>query len=422
MFNTERLILEARRSAKSLTMLIALAILAAVLFAGLASKLTFQRPWASYRTVKAQFSDVKGIFPGGHQVRIHGVKVGIISKSELVNGKPVLTLKIEHKWGKIYKNAKLRIRPVTPLQDLYVNVVDRGTPSAGEATSKDVIAGDQTIAPVDVSRVLDTFNADTRQRLSILLSELGKGLGDNGGEKLKATFVELAPFLHVAEDTTRVLAERQAAVKRIIANFGQLSEALAKRDSDLNRFVVQGNQTLGELAQNDRPLSATLTSLADLVPVMRSSFATLQNLSGHLDPALVSLKPVAKNLKSGLVALGEFGRDAVPAFTALRPATRDLRTAVKTLPQTSSSLSKAFLQLRYQAPQFDRITSELVPCMETLNRFMNNTMSVLKYTDANGAFPRADEIVDPEAASSVFGPNAKTPSGNFKLQPSCVGK
>lgn len=420
MLNSERLLIEARRSVKSLSMLLFLAVLAALLFAFIASKLTFQRPWESYRTVRAQFADVKGIFPGGHQVRIHGVKVGIISKSELVDGKPVLTLKIEKKWGPVYKNARLRIRPVTPLDDLYVNITDRGTPSAGEATTKDVIAGDQTVSPVDISRVLDTFGANTRERMTILLSELGKGLGDNGGQKLDEAFAQLAPFLHVAEDTTRVIAQRQVAVKRIISNFGQLSSVLAQRDTDLNRFVVQGNQTLGELAVNDKPLANTLTSLADLVPVLRTSFATVEGLSNHLDPALVSLKPVAKNLKSGLTSLEEFGNDAVPALKALRPATRDLRTAVNTLPATSKSLSKAFLQLRFQAPQLDRITAQLVPCMDTLNRFMNNTMSVLKYSDANGTFPRADEVVGAESVSSLLGPNAKGNSGNFTRTPSCT--
>jgi virulence factor Mce-like protein len=407
MLNSERLILEARRSMKPLILLVLMAGLAAVTFAGIARNITFQRPWQSYRTVRVQFDDVKGIFPGGHQVRIHGVKVGIVSKSKLVNGHPVLTLKIEKKWGPIYKDAHLRIRPVTPLEDLYVNVTDRGHASAGEAKQGDIIAADQTVSPVDVSRVLDTFNAPTRERMTILLSELGKGLND-GGAKLRATFASLAPFLHVAEDTTRVLAERQAALKRVIHNFGSLSEALAKRDQDLNKFVVQGNQTLGELAQNDQPLAATLSSLGQLVPVMRDSFAAVENLSGHLDPALTSLKPVAADLKSGLASLQKFGTDATPALAAFRPATRDLRTMARTLPATSSSLSAAFSRLRGQAPQFDSLTQKLDPCMATLNNFMNNTMSVLKYTDANGSFPRADEIVDTDALSDVNSPPVNT--------------
>lgn len=418
MLNAERLLIEARRSVKSIALLVFLAVLAALAFAGIAKNLTFERPWQSYRTVRVQFADVKGIFPGGHQVRIHGVKVGIVSKSSLVNGKPVLTLKIEKKWGKVYNDATFRIRPVTPLQDLYVNITDRGTPSAGEAVQDNVIAATQTTSPVDISRVLDTFNADTRKRMTILFSELGKGLGDGGGEKLKATFAELAPFLHVAEDTTRVLAERKEAVKRIIHNFGGLSAALAKRDKDLNKFVVQGNSALGELAENDEPLAATLTSLGDLVPVMRDSFASVENLSGHLDPALRSLQPVAADLKDGLAGLQRFGKDAVPALKAARPAVNDLRTMARTLPSTSKSLATAFTRLRGQAPQFDNITRTLDPCMATFQSFLENTMSVVKFLDGNRtSFPRADQVVDTDSFPSDLG---TAPALNFKKIPSCL--
>lgn len=415
MANTERLFLEIRRSARPLTLLAGLVGIAVLTTAVLSKNLTFQRPWQSYRTVKVSFNDVKGIFPGGHQVRVNGVKVGIVEKSDLVNGRPVLTLKLEKKWGPVYKDARMRIRPVTPLQDLYVNITNRGTPAAGEAGKNDLIAADQTVTPVDVSRVLDTFDANTRDRMAILLSELSKGL-DDGGAKLKTTFAELAPFLQVAEDTTRVIADRQAATKRIISNFGKLSEALAKRDTDLNKFVLQGNSALGELARNDKPLSATLQNLGELVPVMRDSFATIENLSGHLDPALRGLEPVAADLKSGLSALQQFGKDATPALAALRPATRDLRSAARTLPATSSSLASAFTRLRTQAPQFDRITQTVDPCMETIRRFMENTMSVVKFTGPGGSFPRGDETIDTDAISDI----GTTPAINLQKTATCV--
>ncbi|WP_354700607.1 hypothetical protein DSM112329_00888 [Paraconexibacter sp. AEG42_29] len=413
--NTERLFIEVRRAARPLTLLLLMFGLAIATIVVVSKNLTFQRPWQSYRTVKVQFDDVKGIFPGGHQVRINGVKVGIVQKSDLVKGRPVLTLKLEKKWGPVYKNAKMRIRPVTPLQDLYVNITDRGTKDAGEAGENDLIASSQTVTPVDVSRVLNTFNASTRDRMTILLSEMSKSL-DDGGAKLRATFAELAPFLHVAEDTTRVIADRQAAVKRIISNFGKLSAALAKRDSDLNKFVVQGNSALGKLAENDQPLSATLQNLGDLVPVMRDSFATIEGLSGDLDPALRSLQPVAADLKTGLAALQKFGKEATPALTALRPATRDLRVMARQLPATSNSLSTAFTRLRGQAPQFDRITQTVDPCMDTIRRFMEQTISVVKFTGPGGSFPRADQIVD----TDVISDGGTSGALNSQIIPTCV--
>lgn len=408
-----RLLLEVRRSLRPFLYFMLLAVLGVVAFVGIFRNLTFSRPWEDYREVRAEFNDVKGVFPGGHQVRINGVKVGVVSESKLVDGRAVLTLKIEEKWGPIYKNAKMRIRPVTPLQDLYVNVTDRGDRSAGEATKGDIIAAQQTQTPVDISRVLNTFSADTRERMTVLLSELGRGL-DDGGVKLRESFAAAAPFLRVAERTTKLLAKRDRNVRRLVHNFGTLSDALAKKDKELNTFVTAGNATLGELARNDERFGATFTSLAQLMPVMRSSFASVRSLSGELDPALRSLAPVAAELESGLEGLERFGSDARPALRALRPAVRDLDVMAKQLSPTSKSLSTSLTRLSEQAPSFDRLTKQVDTCIEEVSLFFPNTMSVLKFEDAYGAFPRAQLTYDADTVGGV------APGVNMRRLPSCT--
>ncbi len=408
-----RLLLEIRRSLRPFVYFLILAVLGVVAFVGIFRNLTFSRPWEDYREVRAEFDDVKGVFPGGHQVRINGVKVGVVSESKLVDGRAVLTLKIEEKWGPIYRNARMRIRPVTPLQDLFVNVTDRGDKSAGEATKKDIIAGDQTSTPVDISRVLDTFNADTRERMTILLSELSKGL-DDGGVKLRETFAATAPFLKVAQRTTEVLARRDRSVRRLVHNFGTLSEALAKKDKELNTFVTAGNATLGELARNDERFGQTFTSIAQLLPVMRSSFGSVRTLSGEFDPALRSLEPVAADLESGLEALQKFGRESRPALRALRPAVTELDKMAKQLSPASSSLLRAFQGLERQAPSYDRLTMQTDTCIKELQRFFPNTQSVLKFEDAYGAFPRAQLTYDSDT------PGALVPGSNLRRLPLCT--
>jgi ABC-type transporter Mla subunit MlaD len=411
----ERFLLEARRSTKPLAILIALIFVSLIVGAIIANKLTFQRPWLSYRQVKAEFDDVKGIFPGGDTVRIHGVVAGIVSSTQLVNGHAILTLKLERKYGPIYRDATLRIRPVTPLQDLYVDVEDRGHPSAGEAGGSYVVSASQTTTPVDISRVLDTFDANTRERLTVLLSEMGKGLTD-GGVQLRAAFIQLAPFLHVAQQATDVLRRHQQEAATLIHNFGTLSAALATRDVQLNQFVRSGDATMAELASHASPLNDALVQLAALLPTMRSSFASVRALTGTLDPALASLTTVTPNLRGGLVALAKVGNDATPALRALRPAVVDLRAMADQLAPTARSLDVAFGRLQPQAPQIDSLTTQVVPCLPTIDQFFNHTLSVFKYQDANGAFPRADETVDLEPGGAV-----PVRGLNTRPLPNCAG-
>ncbi len=417
MARSDRLVLEIRRSAKPFLMYVGIGIAGLIVFLIIFRNLTFQRPWQHYKTVRAEFQDVKGIFPKGHQVRLHGVKVGIVSSSDLEDGKAVLTLKIEDKFGDIYKDAKLRIRPVTPLDDLYVNVENRGTKAAGPAGKSFIIPATDTVSPVDISRVLNTFDTDTRGKLRILLSELNKALGPEGGEKLQATFEQTAPFLHVAQQATAVMHKRDVNLKRLVTNFGELSDALSKRDSQLQRLVTQGNQTLGELAANDGALGDTFDQIAELLPVMRSTFANVRTMEANLDPALRGLTPVTESLEKGLNGLEQFGREATPALKALRTPVRNLRTMSKVLLPTAQNLSAAFTRLQPQAPQFQKLTDRTADCITDIQHFFQNTISVLKFGDANGAFPRATVVVGADTSTA-----GAIPGSGGKPRPNCAAK
>lgn len=415
MISTDRLILELRRSRRAFMMFIVFCAAGGVVLAILAKNLTYQRPWADYQEVKVAVDDVKGIAPGKHTVRINGVKVGVVSEVDLRDGKPLMTLSIEDEFAPIYRDARLRIRPVTPLQDLYVNIEDRGSERAGEADASNVIPAENTIDPVDISRVLDEFDPDTRKRLTALVTQIGRGL-DDGGAKLREAFVETAPFLEVAQRATGVLAKRQENVKGLVTNFGGVVEALAKRNAQVTKLVRSGDVALGELAANDGPFGATLGEIPQTLTAMRGSFSELRTLSGTLDPALRSLRPVAAELENGLGGLEDFGRDALPALRALRPALSDLRPMSRALVPTSQSLQTALGNLNAQAPQLDSLTDEVEHCMGSVADFFQHTLSVFKFGDGAGAFPRAEMTVDFDGFT-----NGKA-NLNTRPVPTCIKK
>jgi MlaD protein len=190
-FNTDRLKLEISRSRAAFLTYLAVTALGIYAFSVIFGKLIFQRPWDSYYNVKAVADDAKGVVTGKDQVRIAGVPVGVISQSQLIDGHAVLTLTLHSQYRPLYKNATVRLRAPTPLEDMYAQVTP-GTPSAGAIPPNGTIPEGQTITPVDISRVLDTFDLDTRQRMTVLLSELAKGLGGTGGEQLKESFGAIA--------------------------------------------------------------------------------------------------------------------------------------------------------------------------------------------------------------------------------------
>jgi virulence factor Mce-like protein len=390
--NTERLKLELARARNPFLWLIFVLLAAVVTLVLVFNNLTFVKPFEERYEIDVAFDSVKGVFEGEHPVRIAGVKVGFVSGIRTENGKGIATLNLDPEVmdGPVYKDAKLRIRPQTPLQDMYITIVDRGTEEAGAIPngSTDPISAEQTQSPVDISRVLDTFDEDTRTHLNVLLDQLTTGLAGNGRD-LREAFAQIAPFLAAAQDVTEVMADRQRALRQIVTNFADVTDMLAERDEQLNRLITAGDSTLQELASVNGPVAATIDELPNTMTALRTSFDKVRSAENQLDPALQRLMPTADEFEDGLDGLREFSNDATPALRDLQPSFRQLEPLSRELRPATNSLDKVFDQLEADAPRFDGITQTAEMCNDTaLSRFFQDSLSVLKFGDSYGAIPR----------------------------------
>jgi phospholipid/cholesterol/gamma-HCH transport system substrate-binding protein len=390
-FNTDRLKLEVSRAQVPFFWLIFLVVATIITGAIIVGNLNFVRPWDSYYTVRAAFTDAKGVFIPEDPVRIAGVKVGTVSGEKFVGGHAVLTMSLDPQYGPIYRNATAVLKASTLLDDMYVDLIP-GTPSAGRLGRHYVLPVSQTVSPVDIATVLDTFNAPTRERMTIMLDELSKGLAD-GGAQLQQGFMAIAPFLHAAQSVAQQMAQRQALLKGLVHNVGVLAGALNTRDQQITDLIRSGDSSLGSLAQADAPFSQTLAAFPPALSELESSMSAVRAAETTIDPALSSLEPVAAHLRQGLSALQRFATSATPALSALRPSVSSLRVLAYQLHPTAGSLGNALTVLRPQGTGIDQIVADTVPCLSTLQAFFQNTNSVFAYGNAYGTFPRGETTV-----------------------------
>lgn len=380
----DRVRLELRRAGKpflALLVLVALSIACASIILG---NIGIRMPWSSTYTAQVRVDDAKGVVPKKHTVRLSGIEIGRITKVELIEGQATLEIKIDAKWAPLYKDAKLRLRPETPLQDMYLDIHHRGTPRAGELGEDDRLAAERTRVPVDVGRILNVFNADTRVRVEQAIDELGAGLPDHGDD-LRAALVELAPFLEAAKRLTHETAVRRRRTRRLIHNFRLMAEELSQRDVELARLVRGGAASLTELGNNDAPLRQVITDLPPTMHQVQTTFPIVRATVDELDPAFDELQPVARALPSGMRTLREFSVAAEPSLAALRRPLPRLRALVRELEPTAAHLSTAFTRLRPIAPRLDRITRLIPACEPALAKFFHNTISLGKFYDTNDA-------------------------------------
>jgi virulence factor Mce-like protein len=258
-----RLRLEARRAVTPLLMWFALAGIG--LYAGffLFSQLGIPLPWQHQYSFRVAVDDAKGVVPGSDQVRIAGVVVGKITAVNLEGSdppEPVLTVEVGQQYAPLYRNARAELRPNTPLDDMYLDIVSRGTSSAGVIGQGGELDADRTQTPVEIGQILDVFNASVRPRVEAAIDQSGIGLGDHGAQ-LREALVQLAPFLRSARRLSSEIATRQHETQMLVHNLNLMSAELAKRADQLNGLVVDAGSTFSAVGSAAGPLASTISEL-----------------------------------------------------------------------------------------------------------------------------------------------------------------
>lgn len=409
----ERLALELRRARGPFAVFVALLAAGAAALVMLFAKLDVPWPWQHRYEVRVAVADAKGVVPGADEVRIAGVPVGHIVAVGLRGNQAVLTASIDPRYGPLYRNARLRLRPKTPLDDMYLNVVSRGTAAAGRVPDGGLLQADRTQTPVDIGKLLDVYDADVRPRVRAAIDGLGRGLGDHGAE-FRQALVELAPFLDATRRLARENAIRQTQTRRLVHNFQLMTGELGRRDRQLATLVHSGSAALGELGDVGGPLGELIRQLPPTLRVMPGSFASLRAAADQLDPTFRALMPVAKALPAGLGALERFGPDAAAGLNALdRPLPR-LRGLLASSEPLAEQLASAFAKLRPQAPRLDRVTAAIGPCEQAVEKFFQWSLSVTKFADIHGVFPRGQDVAGGETAGGA------APTPGLTQSPSCT--
>jgi phospholipid/cholesterol/gamma-HCH transport system substrate-binding protein len=299
--------------------------------------------------LKAELSSAQAVTPGqGQSVNIAGIKVGTISRVDLEHGDAVVTMELENKYAPlIHRNATLLLRPRTGLQDMTLEL-DPG--SGGTAVPEGwTVPLANTQPNVQPDQILATLDGDTRSYLQLLLQAAAQGLGGHGRELAAG----LKRFEPTARDLARIngaLVQRRQNIKRVITNFGRLSQELGHRDTQLAGFVRSSNDVLGSFARQEASIRGTLQELPGALRETRSALVSGNRFALQLGPASRRLLPAAKALAPALRQSRPLFRDTVePIHQQIRPFARvaqqplrHIKQAAKPLANTSTQLTKAF--------------------------------------------------------------------------------
>ena len=291
-------------------------------------------------SVRAIFDDAGNIIPG-ENVKIDGVKVGTVgSVTPTPQAKAAVVLSITSPGFKDFRaDASCTIRPQALIGEKFVDCLPtqprvEGTPlppplkrvpDGQEGAGQWLLPVENNHSPVDPDLLNDINRLPERQRLTIILNELGAGLAGRGSDlnvvirRANPALQELDRVLKILAGENRLLAKLAVDSDRALAPFA----AVRNRVAD---FIVQSN-TVAQASARQR---------------------------GALERNLIDFPPFLRQLGPAMERLGRFADQTTPVFTDLKVAAPGINQAFTHLPAFSDSSSTFFQSLGSTAKVFAR--------------------------------------------------------------------
>ncbi len=323
----------------------------------------------SYYRVNAEFSTAAAVTAGqGQSVDIAGVQVGEVGGVNLVDGHAVVKMNLMHKYGPIYRNATVLLRPRTPLKDMYLEL-DPGTPQAGAVPDGGQLGTASTEPDVNFEEILSSLDTDTRNYLQLLLAGGGQAFRDGGLQEapsamavstLRGDFQRFAPLNRETSTLTHLLAERRANITRSIHNLGVVTGAIGQVGDQLASLIRTSDTNFAAISSQDAQLSSALTLFPGTLALANQTLGKVTAFANHSTGALHGLLPFARALGPALSAAQPLFHDTTPVIAnQLRPFARAVRPVARVLAPAAASLARS-------TPPLSRAINELNLLFNTL--------------------------------------------------------
>lgn len=316
----------------------------------------------SGKTVRAEF-DTSTALTGAYQlapdrqlikgapVRVHGVEVGVVTKTRSVADGRATRIEMKVDDVTIHEDARARIAFRTLLGGNLQIQIDPGSASA-PALGDDVIPPSRTSDQVAFDDLFDPFNSGTRAASRQTFKGLADGLSHPAavGRAIDA----LGPSAQTLQRGLEpLLGTRDGDLADLVRNGARTVRALNADTPALSALVRQADATLGV---TDARRGELATFLAESPSALRATDAAVAQIA----PTLDALDPLVERLRPGVRALEPAVRKATPA---LREADRFLDQARPLL----GDVGPTFKALHSAAHSGVPLVRRLSPVVDYLN-------------------------------------------------------
>jgi ABC-type transporter Mla subunit MlaD len=320
--------------------------------------------------VRAIFDNASFLIPG-QDVKVAGAKVGVVEDLDVHKegdrAFAAITMKIDDKGFQDFRaDAKCAIRlqsvigekliECTPTQPRgpgeqpppALEEIPDGQPGAGEL----LLPVENTVTPVDADLINNIQRRPYRERLSILLNELGTGLAARA-EDIQEVVERANPALKEFDEFLKILADQNKELEALTKNADTVLTAWAKERKSTADFFVQSRIAAQVTAEERRDFERNLQKFPPFLRELKPFMDRFDALSSAMAPVISDLRASAPDLSRFLIALGPFSNASNAALKSLgdtadlaRPILVNAEPVVKELAAFTSEAKTVARNLR----------------------------------------------------------------------------
>jgi phospholipid/cholesterol/gamma-HCH transport system substrate-binding protein len=305
----------------------------------------------AYR-VRAVFDNASFLIPG-EDVKIAGVKVGTIDRLDLTpNNKAAVVLRIDDPaFHPFRSDATCKVGLQSLIGEQFVECtptqprgpgVKPAPPlpaiKSGPGKGEHYLPVSHTTTPVNADLIFNIMRVPERERLRLIINDLGAGLAGNGGE-LRQAVRRANPALQQTDRVISVLANQNRTLARLVTESDQVLGPLAKRRRQLGGFIAKSGKTAEATAAVGDALERDLQKLPKFLEKLGPAADDFGALADQATPALQSLNAQAASINKTVEGLGPTARKATPALAALGDTAESATSVFPELEPTTHKLT-----------------------------------------------------------------------------------
>jgi phospholipid/cholesterol/gamma-HCH transport system substrate-binding protein len=377
----------------------------------------------SYK-VRAIFDNAGFIIPG-EDVKVAGVKVGVVDAIDVTDDfKAAIVLDItDPGYQDFREDAACIVRPQSLIGERFVECEPTQVRTAGEEAPPELRTIDegpgegQRLLPVernsksvDLDLINNIMREPERERLSIILSDLGIGVAGRGAD-LAEVIRRADPALKEIDEVLRILAGQNEVLADLARDSDTVLAPLARERRRVGSAIDNSSAVAAATAERRADLQANLELLPPFLRELKPTMVDLGALSDEMTPVLTDLGEVAPDISRMIIELGPFSEAGIPAFQSLgeaaevgTPAVRDALPVVRDTRQLASTLRPVGSTARALLESFQRTDG-----IERALDYIFYQVAAINGFDSFGHYLRAGLIVNQcstYAVAATFGCSA----------------